>query len=691
MKEYSAEYYKGVNEERKTRFLLLHNNKKMIASSKAYYEEKPMEFIKHWGVTYDPRNAGSGKPTMMPFCLFPRQEVFIDFMYQCFLDQENGAIEKCRDFGATWCACNFALWLWFFHEGSSIGFGSRKEQLVDRIADPDSIFEKMRMILKNLPSFYKPDGFNQEKHTPYMRIINPENGATIVGESGDSIGRGGRTSIYFKDEAQPLYSKLLTRDGWITMADAKVGISVIGSDGKETKIIQVKDFKDRNIYEIGFTDGTTVECSENHLWTVEDVMSGFKEKTINTKLISEGYFTTLFRYKVPKFNPHTSMNVGDNRLNFSKVVGSVKKIKTGDVRCITVENEDGLYVTDNFTVTHNSAFYDRPERIEASLGDNTNVQIDISSVNGPTTVFQRKIESGEIWEKGKKMERGATRVFILDWKDHPFKDQAWYDARRAKAEREGLLHVFASEVDRDPSSAVEGTLIPSDWVKSSVDAHIKLNFEDDGMVISAFDVADEGKDKHALATRKGIVLKRCEEWYTGDTGEATRKALFHCRQDKSTSLQYDCIGVGAGAKAEINRLTKTNVIDKRLLITPWNASAAALFPNANVVPGDRQTPKNKDFYGNVKAQGWWNLRTRFEKTHNSVVNGVDYPEDELISISSKVTDIHKIVKELSQPTYTTNSKGKMIVDKTPDGSKSPNRADAIMMCFWPVVARRVVI
>jgi len=34
-----------------------------------------------------------------------------------------------------------------------------------------------------------------------MRILNRENGSSIVGEAGDNIGRGNRTSIYFKDES----------------------------------------------------------------------------------------------------------------------------------------------------------------------------------------------------------------------------------------------------------------------------------------------------------------------------------------------------------------------------------------------------------------------------------------------------------------------------------------------------------
>src|SRR5690606_18584010 len=102
-----------------------------------------------------------------------------------------------------------------------------------------------------------------------------------------------------------------------------------------------------------------------------------------------------------------------------------------------------------------SAHYERPELIEAALGDNTDVQIDISSVNGLGNVFHRRREAGVLWEPGAKIEPGMTRVFIFDWRDHPEKTQEWYDRRKARAEREGMQHIFAQEVDRNYSAAVQ--------------------------------------------------------------------------------------------------------------------------------------------------------------------------------------------------------------------------------------------
>lgn len=56
---------------------------------------------------------------------------------------------------------------------------------------------------------------------------------------------------------------------------------------------------------------------------------------------------------------------------------------------------------------------------------------------------------------------------------------------------------------------------------------------------------------------------------------------------------------------------------------PWNAGAAPLRPREHVVPGDRETPINGDFYANLKAQAWWQMRLRFERTDKAVTADVE--------------------------------------------------------------------
>lgn len=156
----------------------------------------PITFINDWCWTFDPR----GSPSQLPFVLFPHQEACIAWIQERERNQQNGVIEKSRDSGITYICAAYSAWCWLFRDGDSTGFGSRKEELVDRIGDPDSILEKVRIILRNLPTWFLPEGFRFGQHDGFRKIINPANGSTITGEAGDDIGRGGRKSRYFVDE-----------------------------------------------------------------------------------------------------------------------------------------------------------------------------------------------------------------------------------------------------------------------------------------------------------------------------------------------------------------------------------------------------------------------------------------------------------------------------------------------------------
>jgi phage terminase large subunit len=330
-----------------------------------------------------------------------------------------------------------------------------------------------------------------------------------------------------------------------------------------------------------------------------------------------------------------------------------------------------------------AAHLERSEKIEAALADNTRVQIDISSVNGLGNVFHRRREARQEWQLGRPMSKTCSNVFIMDWRDHPAKTQAWYDQRRAKAQSDGLLHVFAQEVDRNYAASVENVVIPADWVRAAIDAHFKLGFGDDGRWVGALDVADGGGDRNALAMRKGSVLKHVEEWGERDTGLTARRAVTAAKKAGSIEVQYDCIGVGSGVKAETNRLLDERLMPKTVKFVPWDAGAEPFNPGENVIKGDRDSPLNKDFYGNLKAQGWWQLRRRFENTYRAVTDGVRLNPDDLISLSSDLPLLRQLEKELSQPTASKSARMKLIIDKTPDGTRSPNIADAVMMAFWP--------
>jgi hypothetical protein len=58
-----------------------------------------------------------------------------------------------------------------------------------------------------------------------MRIINPANGASIIGEAGDNIGRGGRTSVFVVDEAAYLEHPHLVEAALTATTDCRIDIS----------------------------------------------------------------------------------------------------------------------------------------------------------------------------------------------------------------------------------------------------------------------------------------------------------------------------------------------------------------------------------------------------------------------------------------------------------------------------------
>src|ERR1700732_3556348 len=47
-------------------------------------------FIEDWCETFDPRNAGTDRPTTMPFILFQRQREYIEFLYACYKADADG-------------------------------------------------------------------------------------------------------------------------------------------------------------------------------------------------------------------------------------------------------------------------------------------------------------------------------------------------------------------------------------------------------------------------------------------------------------------------------------------------------------------------------------------------------------------------------------------------------------------------
>lgn len=483
-----------------------------------YYRDHPADFICDWGMTFDPRVVDRGLPAQMPFILFPKQREWVDWLMESWKNRRPGITDKSRDLGMSWLAIAVACTLAIFYDGFTAGFGSRKQEYVDLIGSPKSLFWKARQFIRLLPPEFRA-GHIPGVHSPHLRLTFPDTGSTISGEAGDNIGRGDRASIYFVDEA---------------------------------------------------------------------------------------------------------------------------------------------------------AYLERPQLIEASLSATTNCRIDISSANGMGNPFADKR-----WNRFP-----SEQIFTLHWRDDPRKDDAWY-----AAQVENLDPVtVAQEIDINYAASVTGVVIPSEYVQSAIDAHIKLGIEPTGERRLALDVADEGIDKNCAAGARGILVDFLEEWSGkgSDIFGTVQRTFGLCDAQGLTEFWYDADGMGAGVRGDARVLndlrndagTQSGRIPQPVRAVPFRGSGAVLYPESQDFSG-RQ---NIDYFQNLKAQSWGWVMKRFRETHRAVTQpGYQYDPDMLISLDSKLPGLNALVAELSQPTWGPNTVGKMVVDKQPDGARSPNKADAVMI------------
>jgi len=325
----------------------------------------------------------------------------------------------------------------------------------------------------------------------------------------------------------------------------------------------------------------------------------------------------------------------------------------------------------------------RPDQVEAALSQTTNCRIDVSTPRGMANPFaQRRFNA----------KTDPADVFTFHWRDDPRKDEAWYADQVSKLDPVTL----AQEVDLSYTASATGILIPAAWVQAAIDCDKKLGVTFRGSKRGAMDVADEGKDQNAFCYGQGVRIEDVRAW--SGKGDDIFGSVAHvfglCDEFGLTEFDYDADGLGAGVRgdARVINADRVKAKHKPINVKPFRGSGGVHkpddpIPTAN--PEDAKTRKNArlngDYFANAKAQGWWETRVRFQRTFRAVEAKSlgDYHVDDLICLSGSMPDLGKVIIQLSQPTYTISTAGKVTVDKTPDGAASPNHADSIMIYCAP--------
>ena len=106
-----------------------------------------------------------------------------------------------------------------------------------------------------------------------------------------------------RGRAQPVFTKVLTPEGFRPIGELAVGDYVIGSNGEPTPVLGVYPQGEKDVYRVAAQDGAWTLCCGEHLWTVRtprDKRRGKPWRVLETKeMIGKLRAAHARRYELP--------------------------------------------------------------------------------------------------------------------------------------------------------------------------------------------------------------------------------------------------------------------------------------------------------------------------------------------------------------------------------------------------------
>ena len=192
---------KDLEANTRRRFKILHHCAKKDELKVAQYKLCRKDIL-YWtnmfATTFDPRKT----PAVIPFITYEYEDKLILDLVDSVENQKDILIEKSRDMGVSWCVLLVFTWFWCFRgEGFDFLVGSRKEQYIDTIGNISTLMEKIRFLIRNMPVWMRPKGFEFKSHSNYLKILNPQTKCMISGEAtNNNFSRSGRFRAIMMDE-----------------------------------------------------------------------------------------------------------------------------------------------------------------------------------------------------------------------------------------------------------------------------------------------------------------------------------------------------------------------------------------------------------------------------------------------------------------------------------------------------------
>lgn len=222
----------------------------------------------------------------------------------------------------------------------------------------------------------------------------------------------------------------------------------------------------------------------------------------------------------------------------------------------------------------------------------------------------------------------------------------WIDEKRVKWGESNPLWI-SKALAQFPQSSSDG-LIPIAWIRAAQDRCL----EPGSPVELGVDVGGGG-DKSTIARRLGPVVRIVHRDRNPDTMQTCGAVLAELSTSKASIAKVDMIGIGRGV---VDRAKEQNK------------------PVVGINVGEQA--RDKEAFTNLRAEGYWGLRERFQEGNIDID-----PADE--DLAAQLVDLQ----------YKRSSSGKIQMESKEEmkrrGKSSPDDADAVMLSFLPVEEKKV--
>ncbi len=274
-------------------------------------------------------------------------------------------------------------------------------------------------------------------------------------------------------------------------------------------------------------------------------------------------------------------------------------------------------------------------------------------------------------------------IIVMNWRDNPWHgeleaERQWDKANLPRAEYD---HIWEGAFN----DHVENALIPAEWFDAAIDAHVKLGFKPKGVKVVSHDPSDKGPDDKGLCLRHGSVVLDVQEKSGLDVNEGCDWALDQAIDEQVDVYIWDCDGLGVS----LRRQTLKAIKGKKIQHVEFRGGKGVDNPNAIYQRVDGVTTKkaktNEETFKNRRAQYYWMLRDRFYNTYLAVVKDEYVDPDQMISLSSDISNMSALRAEVCRIPRKPNGIGLIQIMNKEEMARqkpplpSPNMADSLMM------------